>query len=613
MKSFHPDHSIYVDLFFCVLHFQSRKRSKSEHFAMSGGVAWDRHAMIPRSPYALLRSSRSGNSNSMHSLQLEASDGNQLIKTHHPITTPRSETYISKPLIHSVSSAVLDIGAILIFDVQPLLIEAPPEKVPELFVRKCVQGKQICNFHNPLQVEVRQAKQDMLNDILNAVTSPKTLALLGETEYREFYHFIQKNIVRTVPPCPPLWISPICTDFALDRVEEAGWAHMSLVYDIFVTFVSNRKFNETFCHTEILGLIHGLIPMFQSADAREREKLMKVFISVYRQFPHFRRDVRRTVALMLNGFVQMLGPPVGCYECLMALLPVVQGLKVPLRAGNASFFYDVLLPLHRVPQLNTFHPALLQLMCEFLLKDPKMAKDVFRFLFKHWPYTSPTKKVLFLAETEILSEIVPQDTAVECVKMITKLICLAVADPGFQVAEKALVMWESDSFMKLITANSKIVFPKILPEIFKTATGHWCADVKTLALNAMRVLKGCDVETFDEVGRNFTQYENQKLADEMQKGTMWVELADAHATDEDKLFVRKRVSVLYLGCEAMLASEAPKKESVSSSPSLRGTPKSTAKSPPKASPSPRVASRYGSKRDRSSNYRASVDIPRRKK
>ena len=236
-------------------------------------------------------------------------------------------------------------------------------------------------------------------------------------------------------------------------------------------------------------------------------------------------------------------------------------------------------------------------------------KEVLEYMERHWPKTSATKEVLFLSEIETLSELVIPEQAQDCVALICKMICLAVGDPAFQVAERALVLWESDSFMKLITANSKIAFPVILPVIFKTAVGHWCSDVRTLALNAMRVLKGCDVETFDEVGRKFNQYEGQKLATEMQNGTTWVELADTFGSAGQRADVRKSVASLYLGCEAM-ATEAPKKE-VTSTPTI-----DTSKKPArvaKMAASPRPASKYRPRSDRLNKYRASMGPIKRKK
>ena len=564
---------------------------------------------LPRSPYPSSSPFSIRQARSLQNLELEASDGNQIIKTHHPITTPQSETFVSEPLLHSVSSTFFDLGAVLVFDVKPLLIETAPDELPALFVRKCIQGTQMCDFHNQVQVEVKQAKQDMLNDILNAVSAPKIVALLGEGEYREFYHFVQANVVRAIQRPPRQWLSPSCTDFSLDRVEESGWAHLSLVYDCLCAFVNNRKFDETLCPDEVVALIHGVIPLFQSADQREREKMTKVARVIYRNFPQFRRDVRFATAMMFNGFVELKIPPVGCWECLMALIPVIQGLKVPLHEDNMWFFRHVLLPLHRVSNMSVFHAVLVEAIRTFLGKDPTRVKEVLEYMERHWPKTSATKEVLFLSEIETLSELVIPEQAQDCVALICKMICLAVGDPAFQVAERALVLWESDSFMKLITANSKIAFPVILPVIFKTAVGHWCSDVRTLALNAMRVLKGCDVETFDEVGRKFNQYEGQKLATEMQNGTTWVELADTFGSAGQRADVRKSVASLYLGCEAM-ATEAPKKE-VTSTPTI-----DTSKKPArvaKMAASPRPASKYRPRSDRLNKYRASMGPIKRKK
>ena len=68
------------------------------------------------------------------------------------------------------------------------------------------------------------------------------------------------NVVRTVP------LLPNFSDFALDRVKEARWSHLSLVYDCFNALISNRKFNGMLYKRNLTKLISGIIPLFSSPD-----------------------------------------------------------------------------------------------------------------------------------------------------------------------------------------------------------------------------------------------------------------------------------------------------------------------------------------------------------
>ncbi len=42
-----------------------------------------------------------------------------------------------------------------------------------------------------------------------------------------------------------------------------------------------------------------------------------------------------------------------------------------------------------------------------------------------------------------------------------------------QVAERALYYWSNDYVMSLISDNSQILFPVILPALYKHSKAHW--------------------------------------------------------------------------------------------------------------------------------------------
>lgn len=513
--------------------------------------------------------------NSMAEIELEPSNTNQIIKTHHPIQTPRSELNENRPLLHSVSSMIFDFDDLLIFDPEPKIMETQLEEVNSIFSSKCKQCQKVCDFTDPeIQIEEKKAKEEVLNDILNAVSDQRIVGVLTQDEYFDLYLAFRRNVIRTTPPPPEVWFAPVSIDFNLDRVEEVGWSHLSLFYDILIAFLSNRKFNTTFCPEETKKLLKGVISMFQSPDNREREKLMKLFHGIYKNMKKLRPFSRKCIVQFLSAVSNSPYPRLGVSEILNAIVPIIAGFKMPLHPENIDLFDKVILPLHSCSYVHFFHLALITSLSQFLQKDRHLVSRIFEMILDHWPVTNPTKQILFLNEIEFFSEILPE-SSVNIIKKLCKIIAGCITGHNFTVAERALMLWESDSFMNLVKRLSKITFPLLIPEIYKTATTHWCPDVRNLALTSMRILKGCDVETFDTIGNNFKRVESEKIMSEVQRGQFWHTLIDKNPDIEEDTKSNKRtaLSKLFIGCEQNMngtVSETSSTDTNNSQPSSQG-------------------------------------------
>lgn len=514
---------------------------------------------------SLLNNNTSNNNPALESLRVEAADDNQIIKIHHPIQTPRSELGESKPLLNSISSTHFDLNQILIFDVHPLLSEVSEDELLETFARKCQQCCQMCDFRDPDGIELINSKEEMLKDILDGVSNIKLVQKLTKSEYSVLYIFFMKNVVRQMPDPPPLWKYPSNVEFSSDRIEEVAWSHMSLCYDIFYAFLSNRKFDNTLCKNKVLKLIHAVIPLFKSPDIREREKLIKVFHGIYKYLIKFRSKILKELITAFREY-RISTAPVGCAEILKSLIPIIQGFKVPLHQENIDFFLNYLLPLHSAPQIQFFHGALLAVILAFIAKDQNLVVNVFNSLNQFWPQTSPMKQILFLNEIGALADNLNAEISLKVCPLISKFVAKSISDPNYCICEKALMLWESDNFMKLIHNNSKVTFPILLPEIFKTAATHWCDDLRSLALNTMSLLKGCDVDTFNSYGFQFKQIESQKVMRQIELGSVWNQIISEYCEDKkQKELLKSQIGTLYVGVDLRATGSEMISDSMTSS------------------------------------------------
>ena len=498
--------------------------------------------------------------NSGDGLRLEASASNQIIKTHNLIKTPKSETCEQLPLLHSVSSMVFELNESVMFSVEPRIMNVSRGIAMEVFLDKCRQCLQVCDFTSDSgQTSEKRDKSEILADILAAVSDPELVSMMSEKEYISLYRMFRRNVIRTTPKPLDIWFAPVQMDFSLDRVEEVGWVHLEACYSILIALFSNKRVNTSFCTGELSRLLEGLVSMFQSPDNRERAMLMKLLHTMYRTLKKMRGDIRRLISSFLLSHLNVPYPQLGVAEMLNAIVPIIAGLKVPLHDENTDFFENVLVLLHRCSDVALFHTSLVNAIMAFLTKNERLVYKTIKVILDHWPKTAPTTQILFLNEIESFADMFhPDILAVELLEQMCHTIAACITTEHFAVSERALMLWESDSFMVLIGGMARITYPILIPSIYKTATTHWCGDVKALALNAMRVLKGCDIQVFNEIGVDFKKAESDRVLAEMRRGSIWKRLIDEFSESlESKQEQQRRLASLYIGCEGFSDTDNP--------------------------------------------------------
>ena len=484
--------------------------------------------------------------------KIQALPSNTLIKSHQLIQTPQSDTGMQLSLTHSISSQIFVLNDDLSFTTKPLLMEAPAKDLPELFVSKCRQCCQICDFtSSERQVTQKADKSLILTDIREAIAKTTVVEKFTEKEYAAVYDMFKANVVRTTPNPPDIWFSPCCIDFQLDKVEEMGWCHMSIVYDIVIQLISSKKFNTKLCERRTRQLMKNIIHLFRSPDNREREKLVKLLYVFYSAFRNDRKTIRTLIGEYIEVFLTTQEPQLGISEILSAMLPIIKGFTVPLAEEHIVFFKQCLLPLHYSPHLHFYFAQLTQAVCAVLDKNPNLVPNAFNAIFDHWPLTAPTKQILLLQELEVLVNWVLPCHEEVIMRRFGSLLKWGVCDEHFAVAERSLMIWESDTFMRLLVSNAKMLFPMIIPELFKTTRNHWCEDVRALALNALRVFKGACPDVFDSVGKEFTKTESEKALQEMWTGANWIRLVGEYCEPDKTDALKKHVASIYIGCEAL--------------------------------------------------------------
>lgn len=131
------------------------------------------------------------------------------------------------------------------------------------------------------------------------------------------------------------------------------------------------------------------------------------------------------------------------------------------------------MPLHKPSSLSTYHPQLTYCVVQFLEKDPTLTPHVVDSLLRYWPRVNSAKEVMFLNEIE---EILDVTDSIEFTKIMIPVftkISQCITSSHFQVAERALYLWNNEYILNLIHENVKEIMPIMFKPLYTYCQQHW--------------------------------------------------------------------------------------------------------------------------------------------
>ena len=217
----------------------------------------------------------------------------------------------------------------------------------------------------------------------------------------------------------------------------------------------------------------NLLELFDSEDPRERDFLKTTLHRIYGKFIQLRGFIRRSINNLFFQFVYETERHNGIAEILEILGSIINGFTVPLKDEHKTFCIRVLIPLHKVKSLSLYHPQLAYCVVQFLEKEPALAEEVMMGLLKYWPKVNSPKEVMFLHEVE---EVLDVTDPVEFQKIQIPLfhqLARCINSQHFQVAERALLYWNNEYVVNLMSDNLSVILPIVFPALYTNSKSHW--------------------------------------------------------------------------------------------------------------------------------------------
>ncbi|XP_038990762.1 serine/threonine protein phosphatase 2A 57 kDa regulatory subunit B' beta isoform-like [Hibiscus syriacus] len=412
----------------------------------------------------------------------------------------------------------------------PLFREVSVSERQNLFMRKL----QICCFQFDFSDTLKSArekelKRQTLLELVDFIQSGS--GKISDVCQEEMIKMIGVNIFRCLPPASHENTGQEATDPEEDEgYLEPSWPHLQIVYELLLRYVVSSDTDTKVAKRYIdHSFVLKLLDLFDSEDHIEREFLKTILHRIYGKFMVHRPFIRKAINNIFYRFIYETERLSGIGELLEILGSIINGFALPMKEEHKLFLVRALIPLHKPKPVAMYHQQLSYCIIQFVEKDYKLADTVIRGLLKYWPLTNCQKEVLFLGELEEVLEGTQPAEFQRCMVPLFRQIARCLNSFHFQVAERALFLWNNEHIVSLIAQNRQDILPIIFEASEKNIPNHWNQSIHGLTVNVQKMFMEMDAELFDECERQFEEKVARAQEVEEQREMTWKKLADAAA------------------------------------------------------------------------------------
>lgn len=418
------------------------------------------------------------------------------------------------------------------YEALPSFRDVPGSEKPNLFVKKLKMCCVVFDFTDPSKnLKEKDIKRNTLLELVDYISSASSK--FNEVAMQEITRMVAANLFRTFPSS--YQENKLHDAYDAEEEEptmEPAWSHLQIVYEFLLRFVASSETDAKLAKRYVdHSFVLRLLDLFNSEDQREREYLKTILHRIYGKFMVHRPFIRKAINNIFYRFIFETEKHNGIAELLEILGSIINGFALPLKEEHKLFLVRALIPLHKPKCVGMYHQQLSYCITQFVEKDFKLADTVIRGLLKYWPITNSSKEVMFLGELEEVLEATQAAEFRRCMVPLFRQIGRCLNSSHFQVAERALFLWNNDHIRNLIMQNRQVILPLIFPALEKNTRNHWNQAVQSLMLNLRNLFYDTDQTHFNECLAKFEEDEMKERQIREKRERTWKHLEDVAASN----------------------------------------------------------------------------------
>jgi len=417
-------------------------------------------------------------------------------------------------------------GDTTIIEPLPSFKDTPAGERQALFIRKLRLCAKEMDFsegnakdHPEKERRDKEIKRLNLLEIMDYINTTK--GVFNEQTFQEITDMISANLFRGLAPTTAMPHAQYDPDED-EPVLEAAWPHLQYVYEFLLRFVVSNETDPKVVKKFIdQAFLVRLLDLFDSEDPRERDYLKTILHRIYGKFMPYRAFIRKSINSIFYRFIYETERHNGIAELLEILGSIINGFALPLKDEHKQFLLKALLPLHKVHHVSMYHQQLSYCVTQFVEKDSKLAEHVLCHILHYWPRTFSAKEVLFLNEVEEILEMVQASEFEAIIDPLFRRISLCVGSPHFQVAERALFLWNNEYIVSLIAQHREKVLPLVFEALYTNSRNHWNSTVHGLTCNVVKLFMEMDATLFDKCSAKYREEQDAAESVDDKKLKQW--------------------------------------------------------------------------------------------
>jgi len=416
------------------------------------------------------------------------------------------------------------------YELLPSFRDVPSSEKQNLFIKKLNLCSVVFDFTDPTKnAKEKDIKRQTLLELVDYITSSN--GKITEPAMQEITKMVAANLFRTLPPSSrENRVLEIFDPEEEEPAMEPAWSHLQIVYEFLLRFVASSETDAKAAKRYIdHSFVLRLLDLFDSEDPREREYLKTILHRIYGKFMVHRPFIRKSINNIFYRFIFETERHNGIAELLEILGSIINGFALPLKEEHKLSLVRALIPLHKPKCVSMYHQQLSYCITQFVEKDFKLADTVIRGLLKYWPVTNSQKEVMFLGELEEILEATQAAEFQRCMVPLFRQISRCLNSSHFQVAERALFLWNNDHIVSLIAQNRHAILPIIFPALERNTRNHWNQSVHSLTLNVRKIFLEMDQDLFQDCQNKFHEDEEKDKALLEKRELTWKRLENVAA------------------------------------------------------------------------------------
>ena len=408
------------------------------------------------------------------------------------------------------------------------------------FIRRVNLAKTTFDYSDESKDQkAKNERQTAISELIEMLSDQRMVTTLFIPNIELVMEMITKNIFRPLPSLKKNANLGVAETGVEEEETESdpAWPHIKGIYEIFLQLIVNEACDvKSFKVFITTNFIADFLQLFDSESSEERDFLKNILHKLYAKLVPRRKMIRKAITECFHLLIHEIHKFNGASELLDILASIISGFAIPLREEHVIFFKNIIIPLHKVQTSNLYFDNLIRCSMLFLTKDSSLALPLLEGILKYWPFANFMKETMFLQELPEVIEFCDADKLRPLIGKLFKRIVRCIAGSHLQVADRAMCLFESESFLNIIKQYKTITFNMLVPVIVDLAEHHWHKMLQESLTALKEILHKIDPQAYDNALDNLESKKYDKTiritqpADERHKiDVKWKNLTKAAA------------------------------------------------------------------------------------